>query len=245
MSAILTSSVRGPMLVPPYDVYLSQAMIRLGEYCPAEFETWRPYLPERGTVLDIGANFGAHTFAFARAVGPKGAVIAVEPQWALFAMLCGSSQLQGARNVRARWCAMGREASTVHIPTMDYTKGGNFGGLALRDVTEGESVACVPLDAWNMDDVDFIKIDVEGMELDVLEGGRETIQRCRPVLSVEADREEQVPALLDWLRAADYRLWWHRPLLGPLWPNIVSVNLLALPVERALAEPTGDVEAVA
>lgn len=244
MKAVLSASDHGPMLVPPYDVYLSQAVIRLGQYGRREFDAWRPYLPDGGVVLDVGANFGALTFAFAQAVGESGSVVAVEPQYALFAMLCGSTALQGRRNVRARWCALGRDAGAVRIPPIDYGAPGNFGGLELgRDADVGEAVARVTLDSWNLDDVDFIKIDVEGMELDVLAGAEKTIARTRPVMSVEADREHQVADLLAWLTAHDYRAWWHKPELGAIWPGIISINLLAIPREREdLPAPTLDVE---
>lgn len=244
MSAILVTTRWGPMLMPPYDVYLSQAMIRFGEYAPAEFATWRPYIPDGATVVDVGANIGAHTLAFAEAVGASGSVIAVEPQWEIYAMLCGSIALCGARNTRARWCALGADRGSVIVPPINYDAQGNFGGVELANVKGGEPVPRGPLDDWNLPRVDFLKIDVEGMELDVLRGAGHTIKRCRPVLSVEADREPQVPALLEWLRTHEYAAWWHKPLLGPLWPNVVSVNLLGIPLERrdSLPEPTGDVE---
>lgn len=244
-TAIVTPSKFGPMLVPPFDVYLSRAMIANGEYAPDEFETWRPYLRLESVVLDIGANFGAHTFAFAD-VARFGVVLAIEPQRALFNMLSGSIELTGSANVRAKHCACGRTPGQVFIPPINYAGVGNFGGLELGATTEGDPVARVAIDSWALKHVDFIKIDVEGMELDVLEGARDTIARCRPVLAVEADRPKQVPALLEFLREAGYRAWWHKPPLGDLWPNIISINLLALPAERTdLPEPEGDIEPVA
>jgi len=245
MPATLTTTRYGPMLVPPYDIYLAQAMIRLGEYAPAEFETWRPYIGAGATVVDVGANIGCHTLPFAHAVGPSGRVIAVEPQFMLFAMLCGSLAMNGLQQARAHWCAMGADAGVVIVPPVDYTAQGNFGGLELSDQRKGESVPRVTLDALALDRLDFLKVDVEGMELDVLQGGAQTISRLRPVIAVEADREPKVPALLDWLVQREYRLWWHRPPLGPFWPNIVSINLLALPTGRAgLPDPQGDVQPV-
>ena len=51
MTAILTRARHGLYLVPPYDSYLSKALIRMGEYAPEEFNTWRPYLPVEGVVV--------------------------------------------------------------------------------------------------------------------------------------------------------------------------------------------------
>lgn len=243
MTAIIAQTRHGPMLMPPYDVYLSQAMIRLGEYAPDEFETWKRYLFLESIVVDVGANFGAHTFAFARLCS-FGMVLAFEPQRMLYNMLCGTVALNGLANVQPKHAALGRAPGHVNVPPMDYRNLGNFGGVELGKVQEGEPVPCFPLDSLRLQRADFVKIDVEGMESEVLAGAAETIARCRPVLSVEADREAQVPALIERLREWNYRLWWHRPLLGELWPNIVSVNLFALPAEKNLPDPEGDVAPV-
>ncbi len=244
----MAATVHGPMILPPYDSYVGQALIRMATYCPAEFATWRPYLPDGGTVIDVGANLGAHTLSFAESVGPAGTVWAFEPQRHLYQMLCGSIELCGARNVQVKNWALSREPGTMRVPDLDYSAPQNFGGLALRDVpadAPAEPVPCVPLDTLGFARLDFLKIDVEGMELDVLHGAQQTITKFRPVISAEADREKNVPALMGWFRLNGYRLWWHRPLLGPLWPRVASHNLLALPREREeLPAPMGDIEEV-
>lgn len=235
------------MLVPPFDVYVSQSLIRTGVFSPAEFATWLPFLPEGGTVLDIGANVGAHTIPFAHAVGPTGRVVAFEPQRQLAYMLSGTVALCGTWQVKVQQCALGKDDGSVHIPPLDYSGQNNFGALEVGKHTEGEHVVRLPLDvmATDCDRVDFIKIDVEGMELDVLLGAEQIIATHRPVLAIEADRDPQVPSLLLWLKRHDYRAWWHRPPLGVLFPNTISINLLALPREKTeLPEPVGDVEAV-
>lgn len=227
------------MLVPPQDIYVGRSLRENGVFSPDEFDGWTPYLPMDGVVLDIGANIGGHTFAFAEAVGPNGVVIAVEPQRMLFAMLCGSQALQGAKNVFPRWCAVGADHGIVYVPPLDYDAPNNFGGLPLAEQAAGDPVARVPIDAWGLDPVDFLKIDVEGMELDVLRGAEQTIARCRPVIAMEADREAQYAHLLAWGMAHDYALYLQTPPLGEQWPSVRSKNLLCLPRERGLPEPTG------
>jgi FkbM family methyltransferase len=237
MGARVVETRTGPMLIPPHDSYVGRALQENGVFSPDEFQGWLPYLPRGGVVLDIGANVGGHTFAFADAVGPLGTVIAVEPQRMLFAMLSGSQAMHGAKQVWPRWCAIGAEVGVAFIPELDYDAPNNFGGLSLRSA--GEPVAKVPLDLWDMPAVDFIKIDVEGMELDVLKGAEQTIRRCRPVLCVEADRNEQYAALLGWGMDHGYTLYLQTPRLGAQWPSVRSKNLLMLPTERGLPEPTG------
>lgn len=101
----------------------------------------------------------------------------------------------------------------------------------------------VTLDAYlDAPSVALIKIDVEGMEGEVLAGAAALIARDRPLLYVENDRTERSAALIAQLFALEYRLFWHLPpLFNPdnyrgeredLFPGIVSVNMLGVPRER-------------
>jgi|SRR6185312_857922 len=246
MTAILAQTRYGTMLLPPFDRYVTPQLIHHGRFSEAEFATWVPYLGDGSVALDVGANVGGHTLALASLVGYAGRVYAFEPQRHLFQMLCGSLELCGARNVVPFHRAASREPGTVRVPEMDYGHPNNFGALDLRAVPHDapcETVRSMPIDDLNLPRVDFIKIDVEGYELDVLLGAEQTVARCRPVISAEADREQNVPAELGWFKRHDYRVWWHRPPMGPLFPNTISLNLLGLPRERAdLPEPEVFVE---
>lgn len=246
MTAVIAATAYGPMLVPPNDQYVGASLIRTGVFSPAEFATWGPYLPADGHVVDAGANIGGHTLAFASVVGMNGVVHAIEPQRGLYQMLCGSLELCGGRNVYARHCALGRESGAVRVPLLDYGSAQNFGGVDLRSIPADapcESVPCLPLDLLKLERLDFLKIDCEGAELGILHGAKEMITRCRPVISAEADREQNVPALLALLRLNGYRVWYHNPPLGMLFPGVISKNLLALPREREdLPLPVGDVK---
>jgi hypothetical protein len=85
----------------------------------------------------------------------------------------------------------------------------------------------------------LIKVDVEGMELDVFRGATQTLERCQPVLYFENDRKEKSAALLAFLLERGYRLYWHLPRMfaeGNYFGNpenvlgtIVSVNVLGIP----------------
>jgi hypothetical protein len=112
-------------------------------------------------------------------------------------------------------------------------------------VTEGERVTLTPLDAFGLPVCHFIKADLEGMEGEFLEGAKETIAKCRPVLYMEADGAQKTQAirtLFEW----GYRSFWH---VAPLFnlvnfagnnrhvflyeggSDISSVNMLCVPGE--------------
>ncbi|MFN0162934.1 MAG: FkbM family methyltransferase [Burkholderiales bacterium] len=150
-------------------------------------------LPPDRVVLDVGANLGVHSLWFSTLVGPRGRVLAFEAQRIVFQMLMGNLALNSVENVHARNVAVGASCGSLRMPALDYASRRNFGGLELSPrsattatgETVGEMVEVVTLDSLALERVDFIKIDVEGMESDVLAGARNTISRHRPFLQAE------------------------------------------------------------
>jgi FkbM family methyltransferase len=124
-------------------------------------------------------------------------VHAFEPQRILFNMLAGSIALNGWLNVYCYNVALGQGEGEVEIPQYDYNKPLSFGSIEFDGVqkepltqSRGKSdrkefVPLKLLDDYRFRRIDVLKIDVEGMELAVLAGAYETIQRCRPVLFIE------------------------------------------------------------
>src|SRR5262249_31324528 len=110
---------------------------------------------------------------------------------------------------------------------------------ALGGWSEGERVSRVTVDSLDLPACHLIKIDVEGMEGEVIAGAEQTIRRFRPVLYMENDRPEQSVALIRQVLDLGYRLYWHLPpLFNPqnyfrvaenVFGRIVSVNMLGLP----------------
>ena len=138
--------------------------------------------------------------------------------------------------------ALGRAPDTVNVPPIDYSKGGNFGALELGNWTVGEEIPVITLDSLGLAYCHLIKIDVEGMELDVLEGAVDTVARHQPVLYVESDRPQKAAALIGWLLDRRYRLYAHLPLLfnpenhfgnaDNVFGGTVSANILCLPASH-------------
>jgi FkbM family methyltransferase len=164
-------------------------------------------------------------------------VYAFEPQRVLFQTLCANMALNSLTHVVCRQEALGAAAGTTYVPPLDYNTENNFGGLSLT-YRQGEPVPVVPLDSLELGRCDFLKIDVEGMELEVLRGAARTIQRFRPLLYVENDRPEQSAELIRYLRELGYELYWHLPpLFSPHnsfrnpeneFGRTVSVNMLGV-----------------
>ena len=231
----------GPMLYNRFDAYIGQSLRKYGEFSFGEQELFRQLVRPGAVVVEVGANIGAHTVGLARLVGHGGAVIAFEPQRIPFQTLCANLALNQLANVRARQAAVGRTSGTILVPALDPSLPANFGGVSLIDATGGEEVPLLTVDSMELPACHLLKVDVEGMEADVLVGAERTIRRCRPLLYVENDREDRSEALLGIILGLGYAAYWHLPrLFNPdnfagdaenIFGNTISANLLCIPGE--------------
>jgi FkbM family methyltransferase len=223
------------------DKYVGRSLHLYGEYSELEGRLFSRLLSPGHVVIEVGANIGAHTVHLARLAGPKGMVLAYEPQRVIFQLLSINVALNKFRNVRTRQAAIGRRAGWLKVPLLDYSDENNFGGVSLRNVAVGERVRVIPLDSLRLPSLRLVKIDVEGMEVEVLSGARRLIARHRPLLYVENDRPENSCRLVRLIEDLGYGMWWHLPpLFNPnnyaknrtnVFGRIVSMNLLCVPQE--------------
>jgi FkbM family methyltransferase len=187
------------------DEYVGRSLHNYGEYNPDETEMILS-LANR-TCLDIGANIGV----IAQALEYSGFhTIAFEPQTEVFNVL--SKNFGGEKHN----CAVGSEQGTVIMPKMHYSEKGNFGGISVntRSHLGMYKVPMVSIDYMVNDlDIGFMKIDVEGFELEVLKGAVQTIERCKPILYVEDDRMEKSRALREFIKKLGYSIEEHKPTL--------------------------------
>ena len=245
----LTTTRYGRFLYNPNDIYIGRALEAYGEAHELELQLLRQICGAGSGVFDLGANIGDHTVPLAQHVGERGFVVAFEPQHVIFELLSANVELNDLTNVECVQAAVGASRGTVLIPEIDYSVEANYGGIEVSTFAQGRPVPRVVLDDYlHVRRADLLKIDVEGMEREVLEGGRAFLARFRPVLYVENDRVERSPALIEILRELEYRAFWHVvPLYNAdnfrgnaenLFPNVVATNMLCIPRELPF-ETTG------
>ncbi|MEX2114014.1 MAG: FkbM family methyltransferase [Pirellulales bacterium] len=203
----------GQMIYNVNDMFVGRSLDVYGEFSEGEIGLFGELVQPGQSVVEIGANIGAFTVFLAQHVGRQGVVLAIEPQRLVFQTLCANLALNSITNVACFQQASGAQHGSLHVPQLDPLVVNNFGGLALGEYQRGQVVAVVPLDAFNLQRCDFIKIDVEGMEEDVLRGAVETIARCRPIMYVENDRPEKCESLIRYIASLGYRMYWHCPPL--------------------------------
>jgi FkbM family methyltransferase len=141
-----------------------------------------------GWVLDIGANIGAYALPVAK-LNPHVNVVCFEAQAAVFKNLQEGVMLNGlGPRVRLIHCGLSDTNGVVRMEIPDYVREGNVGAFSLdaevrandyEVKTQGgtELFTLYPLDRFALGQVQLIKMDVEGMELQVLQGAVETLQR--------------------------------------------------------------------
>jgi FkbM family methyltransferase len=191
------------------DTVIGQSIALYGEWAAEELDLLIQLSKPGDNVIDVGANIGTHSIPLAKAVGPKGAVYAFEPQRQTFQMLCTNAQLNSVHNLHAFCYGIGAHRSTGFTPESAAALQGNIGNFSLQSFSEGELVDIFTLDELNLPQIHLIKIDVEGMEKDVIEGGRGLIARDRPVLFVENNIPEKSAVLIKELQSLNYSCYWH------------------------------------
>jgi FkbM family methyltransferase len=136
--------------------------------------------------LDIGANVGAISLLLAKLVGPQGRVFAVEPGPPNVTRLRKNFELNPALAARAEIVPCGISDAPGQLWWAE--EDGNPGNAMLGD----QGTHCIPVTTIDnvvhehaIQKLDFVKIDVEGMELQVMHGGEKTLQRFRPILYFE------------------------------------------------------------
>lgn len=232
---VLVETKRGSFLAFENDRTIGRSLIDLGEMCEDQAEFFESFLKPGAVVLDVGANIGVHTAVFARIAS---IVYAFEPQRRVFNVLCGNMALNGLDNVECYRVAGGDKRGRIQIPSFDFEKGGTPGSFSMD--TPGDKTDFVDVVPINIP-CDFMKIDVEGWETKVLNGSRPMIEKCRPVLYVESDREDRHNELLRTIWSLGYKAYWH--MTGLFRKNnykgveehylsgIVSQDMLCLPKE--------------
>jgi FkbM family methyltransferase len=214
LAFVLASSNHGTMIVNRLDYRMVNAdqgfgvgfqLLETGSFDPLEVKLAvellglrRRHYGDGVLALDCGANIGVHTVEWAKAMTGWGSVLAIEAQERIYYALAGNIAINNCFNAIAVHAAVSSEPGLMKIPTPDYTIPASFGSLELRyrantefigqPINYSENMAVIrqlAIDEYSLPRVDFIKLDVEGMELEALEGANKTIEQSRPILLVE------------------------------------------------------------
>lgn len=195
------------------------------------------------TAVDIGANVGVYTKCLSELVGLEGHVFSIEPIPSTFDILSFNKQKLKLDNVKLFNCAASDSNGEVGMFVPAYPNGGdNFyeAGIAGKD---DESKKIIKVKSYTLDSllcdcrskINFVKIDVEGHELKVLNGAENTIKKFTPIMLIEIkndpeDRKSDAFQIFNLLGKMGY----HAFILGgekfkKYYPGVRSINYFFLP----------------
>lgn len=149
---------------------------------------------EGETVFDVGGYEGIFTLFFARRVGPRGHVVTFEPNPCNFARIVENVRLNGFSQVLVRQLAVGSAPGRASLVfPADETARGSLETQIADQIRQEQGVVTVDVELDTLDrqvaaglpEPDFVKLDVEGFELDVLHGMRGLLERRHPRLYIE------------------------------------------------------------
>jgi FkbM family methyltransferase len=188
------------MKASPRD-YISYSIFFFGDYDRDATQAMRCLVREGDVAFDLGAERGWFTLLLGRIVGPTGQVHAFEAFPATVPKLRDNVALNDMPWIRVNPVGVSKHPGTMHFepPSAEATQHRDYlqhcGGVG--HLTQNPTPAAVEVPVIRLDDyveetglrrLDFMKIDIEGAEIDALEGARRTLQRFRPIISIEYNR---------------------------------------------------------
>lgn len=203
----------GEILTMPNDFFVGQALNTYGEYSFHEAEMFKNHVKPGHIVLDIGAQLGAHSLEFCELVGKNGQVIAIEPQKIFMQIINMNKNLLGLDQLNVLETALSSKEETLYLPKVDYQRVGNFGSLQTYKTNTSQpsekllarTIDEIVFNDLKLDLVNFIKMDIEGMELEALSGASKTISTYRPILFIEVDRLENSEKIIHLIQNLGYK----------------------------------------
>lgn len=217
---VIASSRHGPLILnvndhtvsPIYgDIGVGHQIMATSSFEPEEInlalqllQLRREYFGDGVFAIDGGANIGVHTIEWARQMHGWGEVLGFEAQEVVFYALAGNVAINNCLNARVKLSALGETCGELAIPQPNYFQPSSFGSLEIkqRENTEfiGQNISydkksmnkipMISIDSLNLQRLDFFKVDVEGMEVEVLKGSTETLKRCKPIMLVEVIKSD-------------------------------------------------------
>ncbi len=198
---VITATDLGTFIINKNDIGVGWQLSEFGTYDPKEISLMRQVMhflrakKENLVALDIGANIGIHSVVLSSEVG-EGRVYSFEAQRIIFNMLCGNIAINSLENVHCFHNAVSDVSELIDIPQFDYGKPMSFGSVEFTGFQNekigqeprydlSEKVPTIVLDDVSFQQVDFMKIDVEGMEYKVLKGSDALIKKYKPIIFLE------------------------------------------------------------
>ena len=241
---ILTSKTKYTPTFHYYDgdTIIGQSIRMYGEYTETELELLKLFLNRNDSIVyDIGGNIGYHTVAFAHYAKH---VYSFEPNDKNYTLL--EKNTNGLSNVQLHHVASSDVVGDSFISYYDLNSQGNYGECMMSD--SGQPCKTIRIDDLALLPPSLIKIDVEGHELKVFNGARETIREHRPVIFYESMHGTGFDEIFDFLHdELGYKIYYYpAPNYNPNNYNNERTNIFGNGgVMNCIAIPDGEIKGIA
>ncbi|MDS4040171.1 MAG: FkbM family methyltransferase, partial [Candidatus Competibacter sp.] len=193
------------------DNIISYSLKEYGEWAQQEIDLLLHFIKPGDRVADVGAFIGTHSRVFSSAVGIGGMVYAFEPRNEIVEVLLENINFSPIQNIKVFQCGLGDKHKEIKIAKAFQDSKNNFGGFSINTTImladSGNTIQLRTLDEVSIMHLDFLKIDVEGMEIDVLLGGNATLSRDRPIIFAEVNSLRSGIPLLHWCLNHQYAMF--------------------------------------
>ncbi|MFZ2542376.1 MAG: FkbM family methyltransferase [Gallionella sp.] len=197
MTTITLTLIDGVQIVVPDSLNLITPYVLLEQqdWFEDEVKFLRRLLQPGQKVIDIGANYGVYTLSMAQTVGPTGCVWAFEPASSTARLLAEGIAANGFTQVVLERSALSSTSGTAQLSLNDNSE---LNALlhGKSSTNASETVALVTLDecleSYGWQDIDFVKIDAEGEEANILKGGKRFFSEQSPLVQYEIKAVEDL-----------------------------------------------------
>ena len=186
----------------------------------------KKYIEKSKYIVDVGANIGCHTVSYA-GFNTNGTIWSFEPQKKLYDILSRNVNTNNySDRVEVFNKGLGHKPMTVQLRKVDEVRdsghnGWNKAGLGIGK--DGETINIVTLDSLELPGLDFMKIDVEGYELEVLKGAQNTLQKIEYLMIELNGNTEKYGSsnkeCIDFILAQGFKL------LMKVWPDKIFYRI--------------------
>lgn len=193
------------------------------------------YINKSSIVIEAGANIGFHTVYLSRIAQQ---VYAFEPQRMIFNQLCGNLFLNNCSNVTAFNVALYNKSCNLKpAKAIEYREPNESAQLEFFEskYTCADNALAIALDSLQLTKLDFMEIDCQGSDYYVVLGAKETIERCRPIITFEIESDEMLEKhgwkkadMFQFLASLNYRFEFIDETLNKM---LKPGNFIALPNE--------------
>lgn len=186
LDGIVCSQYLGQQITYDSSTVIGGLLMTVGEFENREMELCKEYIFENSNIIDIGANIGLHSIYFS-GLAKNGCIFALEPSLSTFSFLASNiANVSNIVPINIACCDAGGVADFYHTADNAYS---SLIDTKRKTVTSIRKVPCMKVDdivrGLDLTGVDFVKIDVEGLEFEVLHGMTDVISKFRPVIFCE------------------------------------------------------------